>query len=430
MRIFKPILILMLLTAAPAPGYSQVGKAVKSVTKQLFKKGAKESAETAGKKAAKGAAKKAGKEAAEQTAEKTARELGKEAAERVINLNASKALTRETAEGMARKGASRLEKAGIEKAMKVGLDRVAVKNANKTVSGLGRTMSTAGSATRKLGNTESVKALENASKSQLKEKGRAMAIRKTTIRASKSFSGEAALKVLDGAPAVKRKVLDLEKLLGPPMFARERLIVEKSGKETIVKFADTKSIIRIKGNTIYANSGSVSKVLPDGTRIVEGELNQFLNKPIADSKYVVDKYLTYYTDNLGKTKRIETDLSKVYQEMMNNGVEHSRIHKETREQLLKSFGDFPEGVDYGHIIRRELGGLNESINALPMKKEMQRSGSRWYKMETDLVKACTSGKSVKTTHTIEYLPNGKYSINIEAIIDGKVKKYPPFKDLI
>lgn len=83
--------------------------------------------------------------------------------------------------------------------------------------------------------------------------------------------------------------------------------------------------------------------------------------------------------------------------------------------------------DYGHLVRREIGGPNETINALPMKRELQRSGSKWFDLENQEVTSCELGKEVISDIKIKYYKD-HYEITVTKKIDGK-KVTAVFKDL-
>ena len=419
MKIFKYLLCLLLLVVAPQIGYCQIGKAVKQASKIFMKKGAKEGADAAAKGASKAVAK------------KTTKELAGEAAELSIKKNVRKSLTYDVMDAASRQDIFQLEQLGAEKLLRRKLSKEIAEKASRSVIRQGDVVIAVpveNQLFRKMGTRESRQILEKSTRQELRVHGEKSAAKKAGIRAGKTFKGIEALNKLDDMPALKQLVSGFEKKLGPN-FALDNLVVRRAGKETIVEFAGTKSVVRIKNGVIAAKSGSIVRKTPAGN-VVEGELNQFLNNPLPNTQYVVDDFIKYETNHLGQTIGLEVNTSKLFQKMQREGLSHGDIHGETRNELLKRFGDFDSNsIDYGHLFRRELGGPNEAINALPMKKEMQRSKSKWYKFEQKEVDACKSGKDVKMKMRIDYSPDGKYSVFVEKQIDGKTYRQV-FTDLL
>jgi hypothetical protein len=106
----------------------------------------------------------------------------------------------------------------------------------------------------------------------------------------------------------------------------------------------------------------------------------------------------------------------------------STLAKENSTQLVQKKGGQKGIHDSGHIQQRSMGGLNESINLLPMKSKLQQHG-RWAKLEREERKAIAAGKDVWSRKWITYNPDGSYSIKVELTIDGKTITEPPFNDL-
>lgn len=431
MKISKIVICLALVLSTPYCSYAQIGKAAKQVSKFFSKKGTKEAVLDA----SKSAAKKAGEATSKSIAKKTTKELAEEAAEKVVLMNAPMSLSGRSLKKVAREDLQLLQRQGMKKALSHNLERVAAKKitgtTGKAISRVSVLSENAGEKflIKDLGTKGGKEGLEKVSNNKLLLKSQKSAAKKGGIRASRTIIGKEALESI-GNRSIREMVSGLEKKCGPN-FAIDNLKVMKQGKETIIEFAGTRSRMSIKDGLITAKSGSIAKSTSAGT-VIDGELNQFLINKIPNTRYKVDDYIIYETDHLGMTKYVEAHSSELYKRMQQAGVYHSGIDKGTREQLLKQFGDFdPNTVDYGHLLRREIGGPNESINALPMLHKKQGSGSRWFKLEEKEVKACKAGKDVKSKMWIEYSPDRKsFSIKVEKIIDGKTITEAPFTDLI
>ena len=430
MKISKMVICLALAFATPDYSYAQIGKAAKQAVKVFSKKTAKESAEAAGK----SAVKKTGKAAGKSMAKKTAKELAEETAESVIVRNAPMSLSRRSIKSVTKEDIQLMRRQGMKKVLSHNMERVAAKKMSGTTWKVISRASVIGESSgerfliKDLGTKGSKEGLERFSKKGFMLKSEKSAAKKGGIRASRTILGKEALNSIENR-SIREMIESLEKKCGPN-FALDNLKVMKQGKETIIEFAGTRSRMSIKEGVITAKSGSIAKSTSTG-KIVDGELNQFLINKIPNARYKVDDFIIYETDHLGMTKYVEAHSSELYKRMQQAGVFHSGIDKGTREKLLKQFGEFdPNTVDYGHLLRREIGGPNESINALPMLHKKQGSGSRWFKLEEKEVKACKAGKDVKSKMWIDYSPDHKsFSIKVEKTIDGEVIT-ETFKDLI
>ena len=95
---------------------------------------------------------------------------------------------------------------------------------------------------------------------------------------------------------------------------------------------------------------------------------------------------------------------------------------------MDSFGVNNSDFDYSHLVRRELGGVNESINAVPMPHVDQGSGSRWFTIEDAEIKKCkeylaSNGASGRVTSVIDikYVPDGSaLKLDVKKMQNGKV----------
>jgi len=62
-----------------------------------------------------------------------------------------------------------------------------------------------------------------------------------------------------------------------------------------------------------------------------------------------------------------------------------------------------DGDDGGHLIGSQFGGPGEQINVIPMKSSVNRSGGKWYQMESQWANALAANKTVTDIKiTIDY----------------------------
>lgn len=238
------------------------------------------------------------------------------------------------------------------------------------------------------------------------------------------LSGNAAYKSLKDLPEIQKSVRDLNKF-SSSFFRMEDLCVEQVGKSKKIYFKGTKTSMEIEGDVIKAQPGSFTV---NGKSY--GQVNKFLSNPLPDKTYLVeDGLITYRTDKLGRVKYIKCESSDLYNSLRHkNIIRNGTYDSKDKDELFAKWnmpGSDNSQYDYGHLVRRELGGPNELINALPMKKSLQRSGSEWFKLENDEINACKAGKKVSSEMKITYLENGKYEISVKKVMDGRtvVRKF-------
>lgn len=236
------------------------------------------------------------------------------------------------------------------------------------------------------------------------------------------YSGMKALKNMKAFPELTGYLTKFEKNFGPN-FNIDKLAIKRTIKGMRIEFKGTRSSIMVRKNgTVYASGGSVVKYTKKGRQFV-GELNEFLEQPLPNTRYVIDDYINIFTNEDGLPKRVEVNSRKLYSRKIKGHFDRGDKFSDYSKQMLYSKFDInPSGIDYGHLVRRELGGINEIINALPMRAELQRSGSRWYELEMLEINACKGkAKKVKGIMDIEYSKDlSKYSVKVQKIIDGVV----------
>ncbi len=165
------------------------------------------------------------------------------------------------------------------------------------------------------------------------------------------------------------------------------------------------SHILVKGNYAYCEAGA---------RYTDSHMNEFINgtRMMPNMTYNVDGCLTYITDAVGRTSRIE--------EHYENGV---LMHRSDERGELKSVSNSKDGLPDdvgGHLIANNVGGPTEAINIVPMNKDFN-NGGQWKKMENEILDAVKGNHDVKVTRDIKYegdscRPTG---IDVKVVIDGE-----------
>lgn len=427
MKFFKFLLGLTLFLLPPQTADCQVGKTIKQASKLFAKKGTKESARAA----ERSAARKMGKEVASATAEQAAKNSGELVAKKIIARNVSKSIVTEPADQLIKAEAKELERVGVERFLRSKLDKTLTVAGRRIVRAESKSLGqktikfSGGKVARELGSKESKELFEYEAKKGLKKNGS-----KVVSKRIAKATGEDALKLLGDAPEISTLLKNMNKHYGPMFDLNNLEVLVKDGKR-LVSFKGTNSTMEIAGDVIRANGGSFTRTLNNGAKQNIGEINQFLNNLLPNKTYIVeDGLIRYYTNAVGKVRRIECESSKLYSRMLaNNMYRNGSFDKNMVNKVMENYGVTNSTHDFGHLVRRELGGLNESINGLPMKPGSQRSGSAWFKLEDKEIKACKAGKNVKGIMEIDYLPDGGYTINVTKIINGKSFTHPPFTDL-
>lgn len=400
--IYRCALCVLLLVATPTNEVNaQATQVIKSVSKWFGKKAAKEGAE--------------------EVIEQSAKTISYEMAQKVIVKNSAAAIVN-PASKFSRNALTDFTSANIKRTMmsKIGseISESALKATSKEFAQqIGKSSSKEAQELfiKRLGSESSQRSFIFTTKKSLKEASENNLYKRLTARTTARLTGVDALKALDDIPQVKKTIQKLQQQ-SPAHFTNDKLYIEQIGKSRIVGFEGTPSKIEItpKG-TIRAQAGSTKKV---------GEMNEFLNNPLPNTKYETEGgLLNYQTDNIGRTSYVECHSSELSRTVQRGGL----AAENSTELVIKKGGK--QGLhDSGHIQQRSMGGLNESINLLPMKSNLQQHG-RWAKLEREERKAISAGKDVWSRKWITYNPDGSYSIKVELTIDGKTTTPKPFDDL-
>ena len=238
-----------------------------------------------------------------------------------------------------------------------------------------------------------------------------------------ALSGDEAYNTLKDTPDIQELVKSIHNM-STSYFPMDNLQVEQMGAVTGICFEGTASSMYVKGDTIYAEPGSF-KI--DGQD--RGEVNQFLCNVLPQKVYFVeDGLVSYETDLCGNVVEVRSRSSQLFRKMRESGKErNSEFDSGMKERFFDKWGVSNSEYDYGHLVRREIGGPNESINALPMKCDFQRSGSNWFELEELEVQACKNGQRVLSEMKIKYFDD-HYEIKVKKVIDG-VETIEVFGDL-
>lgn len=171
----------------------------------------------------------------------------------------------------------------------------------------------------------------------------------------------------------------------------------------------TNCAIRIKGRTVYANSGGFVK---------SQGLNEFLNVPMPNKKYIVNGCAIYRTDKLGRVVEASADRLKMYR---GPKISPQRDGK-TQEQVISELEGI-KGIDQGgHLFSNNSNGSNVVINEVPMEAEINMHGEwrNFEKLEEGYIKS-GKYKSVLSYRQPLYKGNSKrpYAIKVRLVVNGK-----------
>ena len=368
--------------------------------------------------------KKAAKEGAEEVVEQGVKAVSKDMAQKVITKNAVNAIYKPSAT-LSRKNLQEYAATNIGKTFTTKLGKELGEGALKTMSKefaqqIGKSSSKEFQELfiKRLGTESTQEVGEWTAKEKLKESAAKNIAKKQAAKTAARLTGADAFKALDDMPDIKKQVVKLQQQ-SPANFTTDKLFVEKVGKSKVVGFEGTPSKIEISPNgTIRAKGGSTANA---------GPMNEYLNNPLPNTKYETEGgLLNFHTDQFGKTAYVECHSSELYKTMKNNP--RSTLAGENKTPLVEKKGGQKGIHDSGHLQANATGGLNESINLLPMKRGKNRGGP-WKKLELKELNAIKKGQDVKRRQWITYNPDGSYSIKVELTIDGKTITNKPFDDL-
>ncbi|WON77937.1 DNA/RNA non-specific endonuclease [Serratia sp. UGAL515B_01] len=112
----------------------------------------------------------------------------------------------------------------------------------------------------------------------------------------------------------------------------------------------------------------------------KGGWSKPLNKPEANTVYKVDGNKVYHTDELGRVKMVEADLTP--------------MTKDRNTYQQRKAGKSGEATDEGgHLLASIFDGPGEKLNLVPMDANLNKGA--WKKLENSWAKALEDGKPVK-----------------------------------
>lgn len=206
--------------------------------------------------------------------------------------------------------------------------------------------------------------------------------------------------------------------MSPLVFSEKTVIVKLlqnnmlSKKRFYVEFPNTKTIIEIFDKEIKAQAGALPGIGP-----FDSALNEFLNHPLPNKKYLVDECFIYETDSLGRTIKAKADLNISYKTLQ-------RLQKDRYSEYSRWVNEMDgdnKHDDGGHIFACSLNGPAEKINIVPMEKEWQRHGEWVKEFEGKVRKDVKEG--AKVSPVIDLLYKGQcrrpYAMRIQISTNSK-----------
>lgn len=210
---------------------------------------------------------------------------------------------------------------------------------------------------------------------------------------------------------IEENIKQLSKRLNPNYFMKDLEFGVDSDGKVIVRGTEEynrNSMIKVDGDKASAKAGSLEGA---------GSLNEFINetKLMPDTTYTIDDRQVCRTDHLGRVVSSKAELHKPIE-----GTRYQQRDTHTQARIIKDKDGILGHDDAGHLVPNRLGGPNEAINQIPMARELNRSGSLWFKTESELSNAVKDGKEVIVSDTLEYTGDSfrPDRINRTIIIDG------------
>ena len=204
-------------------------------------------------------------------------------------------------------------------------------------------------------------------------------------------------------------------------YWKDKLVCEEKKDGSLEIYMDDPSAensrITIKGDLVCGDSGCSKGKFSQAP-------NMFLDDPMPNKAYNVDRTTTFETDGLGRTVLAEQDRTNP---VGDNGKK--QLDKD-RRILVDKFKDGLDSSkeDAGHILQKNQGGIDEVINLVPMDKEWQRSGGEWRNLESreeSVIKDAQDNGAKEITSRREIIYDGDSKrpskIKFETIVDGEVK---------
>ena len=169
-------------------------------------------------------------------------------------------------------------------------------------------------------------------------------------------------------------------------FNLEDFIIKKGprGGDLIIHKSNPRISMEIKGNTIFAKSGS--HALTNG-------INDMLNYALPNKTYIVDDCFQYKTNKYGNVIEAIADRNKA-KSLPARNTPHSPTQKMVSEKGV-------EGDQSGHLFARSTNGPNEAINQVPMEQNLNEHG-KWRELERIEEKALNEGKKVISKRRLIY----------------------------
>ena len=170
----------------------------------------------------------------------------------------------------------------------------------------------------------------------------------------------------------------------------------------------------IKGDVVTAYSGCTKGAMSQSP-------NLFLDYLLPNKKYIIDdgKYI-YEVD---KFKRTISGKAVYSNQPISYKTELDNVRRENVQRLKQGRGTNVD--DAGHIFQHNRGGINETINLVPMNNSWQRNGA-WRKLEMreeNIIKSyLAKNKEVESTRHLIYEGNSSRpsKIIVKLFVDGKI----------
>lgn len=166
----------------------------------------------------------------------------------------------------------------------------------------------------------------------------------------------------------------------------------KTGLKVSAKAVDDLKKIKLKADfdpnlKVQTNGPSIQaslkvEELKSGSK---GDWNKIANNPKPNTIYNFENGYTYKTDINGRVSSVQAELQL------------GKNDRNTYQQKVSGRNDRASTDHGGHLIASMFKGPGEGINIVPMDKNFNGSGGKWYQLENDWKKALENNQSVNVS---------------------------------
>lgn len=183
------------------------------------------------------------------------------------------------------------------------------------------------------------------------------------------------------------------------MLLAPYLVPKKSGAVSLKQLDKLKAVSTKELKVVEIKAGE------------KGSWSKSLNKPGPNTIYKVDGNKIYHTDDQGRVKMVEADLTAM-----------TKDRNTYQQRKAGKSGD--SGDEGGHLLASIFDGPGEKLNLVPMDANLNKGV--WKKMENSWAKALEDGKPVKVkinpTYSADSTRPDKFTVEYQIGNDRPVRE--------